>query len=300
MARKLKIATNARAAAAKGALPAAPETLPTQHPEPVSERVPDLGLEHFAAPSDDAGLSLEELSEAYASLLSDGADPYATASNDDDDGLESLEDDGAIEFGENSVGETTATVAVGESAGEDDDTRLPAAGEVEISPRTILEAMLFVGHPAHEPLTSKHVSSLMRGVRPREIDELVQELNEVYAAENCPYAIESVGAGYRLGLRAELEPLRDRFYGRVKEARLSQQAIDVLALVAYNQPLTRPEIEKFRNASSGGVLSQLVRRGLLRVERPDKKPREPIFYTTDRFLELFGLESLEDLPKSQD
>jgi segregation and condensation protein B len=294
MARKPK-STN-RASADQSPPPAPPETVA----DPVSERVPDLGLEHFATPSDDAGLSLEELSEAYASLLSDGADPYSPVPNVGEDGLGGLAADGEIDADEEAVGEELSSVAGDESAVEEDDTRLPAAAEVEISPRTILEAMLFVGHPAHEPLTAKHVSSLMRGVRPREVDELVQELNDVYAAENCPYAIESVGAGYRLGLRTELEPLRDRFYGRVKEARLSQQAIDVLALVAYNQPLTRPEIEKLRNAASGGVLSQLVRRGLLRVERPDRKPREPIFYTTDRFLELFGLETLEDLPKSQD
>ena len=96
------------------------------------------------------------------------------------------------------------------------------------------------------------------------------------------------GAGYRLTLRPELAGLRDRFYGRIKEARLSQQAIDVLALVAYNQPLTRHRNRQIAACRQQRVLSQLVRRGLLRVERPDKKPREPIFHTTDRFLELFG------------
>jgi segregation and condensation protein B len=90
------------------------------------------------------------------------------------------------------------------------------------------------------------------------------------------------------------------FYGRVKEAKLSQAAIDVLAVVAYNQPLTRPEIDRLRNAASASLLSQLVRRGLLRVERPDQKPREPIYYTTERFLELFHLQSLDELPRSQD
>ena len=74
----------------------------------------------------------------------------------------------------------------------------------EISPRTILEAMLFVGHPANEPLTAKQVASLMRGVLPREIDELVRELNDAYAAEGTPYRIESDGAGYRLTLRARV------------------------------------------------------------------------------------------------
>ena len=260
------------------------------------EPTPDLGLEQFAAPSDEMGLSLEELSEAYASLLSGGADPYSPAPPAENElgGDFPLSDEADDEPGDS--GEAVR----GDEEGEVADERLPVASEAEISPRTILEAMLFVGHPHHEPLTAKHVASFMRGVRPREVDELIRELNDTYAAENCAYWIESVGAGYRLTLRPELTGLRDRFYGRIKEARLSQQAIDVLALVAYNQPLTRPEIDKLRHASSGAVLSQLIRRGLLRVERPDKKPREPIFYTTDRFLELFGMESLDDLPKSQD
>ncbi len=64
--------------------------------------------------------------------------------------------------------------------------------------------MLFVGHPQNEPLTNKQVASLMRGVRPSEIDALVRELNRDYRARGCPYWIVAEGAGYRLALRDEL------------------------------------------------------------------------------------------------
>ena len=101
-------------------------------------------------------------------------------------------------------------------------------------------------------------------------------------------------------LRDEYAPLRDKFYGRIKEARLSQAAVDVLAIVAYRQPLTRDQIDTLRGKPSSGVLAQLVRRGLLRIERPQDAPRRPQFYTTDRFLQLFGLQSLVELPRSQD
>ncbi len=170
----------------------------------------------------------------------------------------------------------------------------------EVSPRTILEAMLFVGHPENQPLTSEQVASLMRGVRAQEIDELVVELNRSYDEEGCPYRIESVGAGYQLVLRDEFHSLRDVFYGRVKAAKLSQAAVDVLAIVAYKQPLTREEMDALRGRPSGSLLAQLVRRQLLRVERPHDKPRTPRFWTTDRFLQLFGLESLRDLPSTPD
>lgn len=242
--------------------------------EPRGDKSPkpdDLGLDNSAQPADDHGLSLEDLGEAYAQLVDGGADPYQDALPSEapsEDGLENVEDD------------------------SDD--------EGDVTPRGILEAMLFVGNPDGEPLTSKYVASLMRGVSPREIDELVGELNAAYGEGGCPYRIESFGAGYLMKLRDEFAGLRDKFYGRVREARLSQPAVDVLALVAYRQPLTTDEVSKLRGTPSGAVLSQLVRRQLLRIERPDEKPRKPRYHTTDRFLHLFGLAAIEELPHSQD
>jgi segregation and condensation protein B len=94
--------------------------------------------------------------------------------------------------------------------------------------------------------------------------------------------------------------LRDRFYGRVRDARLSRAAVDVLAIVAYRQPVTARQIAELRGRPSGRLLAQLVRRRLLRVHRP-AGPRAPAEYqTADRFLELFGLGSVDDLPQSED
>ena len=84
--------------------------------------------------------------------------------------------------------------------------------------------------------------------------------------------------------------MRDQFFGRIRQARLSQTAIDILAIVAYQQPLTAEQINTVRGKSSGHVLSQLVHRGLLRIERLPGKRRPAQYYTTDRFLRLFGLE----------
>lgn len=81
---------------------------------------------------------------------------------------------------------------------------------------------------------------------------------------------------------------------------MSQAAIDVLALVAYQQPLTAEQIHKFRGKPSRHVLAHLVRRGLLRIERPEKNRRTPHYFTIERFLRLFNLESLDDLPRSEE
>jgi segregation and condensation protein B len=86
----------------------------------------------------------------------------------------------------------------------------------------------------------------------------------------------------------------------MREARLSQAAIDVLALVAYQQPIAGDQIQKLRNKPSSHVLAHLVRRGLLRIERPGAARRAPHYYTTDRFLRLFNLGSLDDLPRSEE
>ncbi len=228
-----------------------------------------LGTDAFRQPPEEAGLSLDQLSDALAGLLRTGDDPYAPPAVDPADDREPAEN------------------------AEVEDT-------CELGPRTILEAMLFVGHPQNEPLPSNQVAALMRGVRPAEIDSLVCELNRDYEARGCPYTIVAEGAGYRLTLRAEFARMRDKFYGKARQARLSQAAIEVLAAVAYNQPITADEVGRLRGTACGHVLLQLVRRQLLCLERAAGPSRKAQYRTTPRFLELFGLASLAELPRSAD
>jgi segregation and condensation protein B len=235
------------------------------------EQVP-LGLDDFAEP-DDQGLSLDEFSQAYAALLNRGADPYPQPE------------------------QIAAAPAADEplvDQGPPDDTAFA------VTPKSILEAILFVGHPISEPLTSERIAALMRGVQPREIDDLVDELNAEYAAERRPYSVVSVDAGYRLSVRPEFGSLRDAFYGRIREARLSQSAIDVLAIVAYQQPVGMDVIDRLRGKPSGAILSLLVRRDLLWLEGSADRKSKPAYRTTERFLDLFDLDRLADLPRSQE
>ena len=242
--------------------------------QPESE---SLGLDEFGQP-DDAGLSLDELSQAYAALLAKGADPYADAHRDTREAPD-------VPIPQEVAPPTPSTL--------DDDT-------FAVTPKGILEAMLFVGHPTGEPLTSERIAALMRGVTPVEIDDLVAELNTEYDTAGAPYSIRSVDAGYRLELRPEFGPLRDVFHGRIRQARLSQAAIDCLAIVGYHQPVAAEQINRLRGKPSQAILSQLVRRDLLSLDRPADKKAQPQYRTTDRFLDLFGLENLAELPRSQD
>jgi segregation and condensation protein B len=168
------------------------------------------------------------------------------------------------------------------------------------NPRTILEAMLFVGHPANEPLTVEQAAGCLRGVQAAEVEDLIAQLNAEYEQLGCPYRIVAEGIGYRLSLAEKWHKLRDRFYGKVREARLSQAVIDVLSVVAYHQPISQERVDELRGKPSGSLLRQLVRRRLLRMELPAKKGEPRLFYTTERFLTLFGLENLDQLPQSED
>ena len=221
---------------------------------------------------DEEGLSLDQLSQAFAQMLGQGSDPYTAAAPTDE-----------------------------ELIVEEDHGGAPSPDDhCEITPRTIVEAMLFVGSPDNRALTSQEISATMRGVRPAEVDDLVRDLNETYRSSGCPYHIISEGAGYRLTLSDRYAGIREKFQGRIRQAKLSAAAIEVLAMVAYNQPLTAEEVARLRSKPSGHLLSQLVRRDLLRVERTDEKPRKAHYYTTPRFLDFFHIASLEDLPRGQE
>jgi segregation and condensation protein B len=176
----------------------------------------------------------------------------------------------------------------------------PLPARCEINPRTVVEAMLFVGRPDNGPLSARELAAAMRGVSPGEIEAAVDELNATYDADKSPYWIEQNNGGYRLLLRDEFQRMRDKFYGRVKEARLSPAVLEVLSVLAYNQPATADHLSELLGAPSGAALSTLVRRRLVKLERAGEGNKVPQYSTTERFLKLFGLESLEALPRAEE
>lgn len=178
-----------------------------------------------------------------------------------------------------------------------------SAGSVQsevLSPQMIVEGMLFVGNSDGRPLTSREMATPIRDVSPREVETLIDELNDAYAQTNTAYRIVSEGNGFRFALAKEYDFVRQRFHGPVREAKLTPQVIEVLSIVAYRQPINADEITELRGDRSTALISQLVRRGLLRLERPKSSPRKPNYHTTDRFNTLFRISSPQDLPNSED
>lgn len=175
----------------------------------------------------------------------------------------------------------------------------PGPAHPGVTPRQIIEAALFVGGT---PLTIKRIGMLLRNEFDQDfVENTIDTLNLQYTEEQRPYEITFGEGGYRMVLRSEFERLRARAYGfGPKEVKLSQDALEVLALVAYRQPISAVQIEEAGKSNPGSILRLLVRRQLFAIERCGNKREDVRYRTTPRFLELFGLRGLDELPQSDD
>jgi segregation and condensation protein B len=162
----------------------------------------------------------------------------------------------------------------------------------------LLEALLFLGGA---PLTAERAAQAIRGLTPSQFTQAIQALSRDYRRQGRPYGIHLHEDGHVVKLRSEFKSIEERLYGLNRQARLSPAAIDVLALVAYRQPIPKQEIDGIRGLDSGAILRQLLRRGLVRItDQQQDACRKALYATTERFLELFQLTSLDELPRTQD
>ena len=177
-------------------------------------------------------------------------------------------------------------------------------GESPVTAESIFEAILFVGSSENDGfITSDSLCQLMPGVTEEDVASMAKKIAKRWQEDKRPYYIDSSRNGaWRIQLDPVFEPVRSGFYSSVREFELPQSAINVLGIVAYLQPISALEIgEKTHIAHPVPILNQLVKRNLLQVEKRitgDKKVN--LYTTTDFFLEFFGLDSLEDLPTSDD
>lgn len=242
-------------------------------PEPIPPPAdPTPGI---ASPPADGGLSIDRLARAFASMMG-VADPYGTPA----------------EGAEAAVAEVDPSPVL-----DDDGDFASGSGDsgCRVSPATILEALLFVGLPGGAPLGSRRVASMMRGVRPQEIDDLAADLSRAYRANNCPYEVVSQGDGWLMRLRAEFAPFGRVLESRARLVRLDAEALDALAVVAWNQPVARDRMVEMGCDATPSTLRLLVRRGLL--ELTPGEGGEPSYRTTRKFLDVFHLARIEDLPE---
>src|SRR5688572_9308777 len=157
-----------------------------------------------------------------------------------------------------------------------------------------LEALLFVADGA---LSIRKIVQNATLADNAEARRLIEELNAFYDADGSPFRIERVATGYQLLTKPAFAPWLDKLHQRQIELKLSSPAMETLTIVAYQQPITRADIEAIRGVQCAEMLKQLMERGLVRICGEEDSLGRPYLYdTTKKFLELFGLRSLDQLP----
>ncbi|MEW5734506.1 MAG: SMC-Scp complex subunit ScpB [Thermodesulfobacteriota bacterium] len=161
----------------------------------------------------------------------------------------------------------------------------------------IIEALLFI---SAAPLSLDRIRGALPEAEPAAIRRALDELAAEYEARGGAFGLRQVAGGWQLRTRPLFAPWL-RALTQSQPARLSAASLETLAVVAYHQPVLRSFIEHVRGVDCGGVLKALLDRGLIRVIGRDDKPGKPLLYgTTKRFLEVFDLKDLSELPSMQE
>lgn len=156
------------------------------------------------------------------------------------------------------------------------------------------EALLLA---SDEPLTVSKLGMLTGSGR-REIRSAIEQLNTAYEAGGHSFRIEEIAEGFQMLTTGEFNSLLEQLLAVRRDSRLSQAALEALAVVAYKQPVQRAEIEAIRGVACGEILRSLMEKRLVKVVgRAEVLGRPMLYGTTRRFLEVFGLKGLDDLPK---
>ncbi|MER7933786.1 SMC-Scp complex subunit ScpB [Streptomyces sp. NPDC048409] len=174
-------------------------------------------------------------------------------------------------------------------------TELPAGlrpvAELDLKPA--LEAVLMV---VDEPATAEHLAKILE--RPRQtITKALRALAEEYTAQGRGFELRFVAGGWRFYTRGEFAPAVERLVLEGQTARLTQAALETLAVVAYRQPVSRSRVSAVRGVNCDGVMRTLLQRGLVEEAGAEPETGAILYRTTNYFLERMGLRGLDELPE---
>ncbi len=159
-----------------------------------------------------------------------------------------------------------------------------------------IEALVFASEEAVTLQTIRQVTG--RDIDSGELHLIIEQLNEEYAASGRTFQIHRIAGGYRFLTRPEFGDVIKKLLAPKIRRRLSHSILEVLAVIAYNQPVTRGEIQQIRGVSPDYAIDRLLLRGFIEVRGRAGLPGRPLQYgTTTDFLDLFHLSSLKELPK---
>lgn len=162
----------------------------------------------------------------------------------------------------------------------------------------IVEALLI---SSDTPLTRQKLKSCLEEGHNINLEKAVETLNREYEEQNRSFYIMKISNGYQIVTRKKYETVIRRHIHRSMCTRLTYAALETLAVVAYKQPISKPEIERIRGVNCSAVINTLIERQLITISGRADAPGRPLLYvTTEEFLRYFGLNSPEDLPRSRE
>jgi len=174
-----------------------------------------------------------------------------------------------------------------------------ASGSTELPALDLgaLEALLF---STHHPLTAGRIAELLELESTKPVRRAIKDLNQQYEDSSRCFRVEQVAGGYQLLTLPEYGPYLKKLHQREIDTKLTKAALETLAIIAYKQPILRADIEAIRGCACGETIRSLMEKHLVKIAGRAEEPGRPILYgSTKRFLELFGLNSLKDLPQSE-
>ena len=169
---------------------------------------------------------------------------------------------------------------------------------------SVIEALIFA---SPEPVSWEKISAVIQEsedelvLDKKVIREIVDQLNTRFEENDLSFRIEETGGGYTFTTQPRYHPWLSIYQHENAYRRLSQPAIETLAIVAYRQPITKPEVDSIRGVDSGYILRQLLEKMLVKVAGRADSPGKPLLYkTTNHFLKHFGINSVSELPKPRE
>ena len=184
-----------------------------------------------------------------------------------------------------------------EESGQQDAAAEPKPG-IALSPESIVEAVLFA---ADSPLPPAKMVDVVGQGTAKEVKKWIAALNQKYDAQDAAFRIEEIAGGYQFLTLPQYNEYLAKLLRVRQETKLSQAALETLAIVAYKQPALRADVEAIRGVACGEILNRLREINLIKiVGRAEDVGRPMLYGTTKKFLEVFGLGSLEDLPNAEE
>ena len=160
--------------------------------------------------------------------------------------------------------------------------------------KAVLEGLLFV--VGEDGLTLDQIEEVL-GLKEEEVKEVVNELKHSYESEDRGLRIDFLGNRLKLTTKFEHREYYQKLLENTETNTLSQAALETLAIIAYNEPITRMQIDKLRGVGSSQMIRKLVAKGLVKESGRSDLPGRPILYeTTNDFLDYFGLSNIKELP----